>query len=113
LEAKGKTTFEQIRTEYKEEKYRYKLQVVAADITDRKLLILPGDLRNFGYDPDQFSISRAVRMNMSIPVFFEPVKLRDNSGRDHFIVDGGVLSIKLFNLSYQPGRYQPLGLNDL
>lgn len=31
-------------------------------------------------------------MSMSIPVFFEPVKLRDNSGRTHYIVDGGVLS---------------------
>ena len=68
------------------------MQVIAADITDRKLLVLPGDLKDFGYDPDRFSISRAVRMSMSIPVFFEPVKLRDNSGRTHYIVDGGVLS---------------------
>jgi NTE family protein len=74
------------------EKYKYKLQVVAADITDRRLLVLPGDLKSLGYDPDQFSISRAVRMSMSIPLFFEPVKLRDGSGRPHYIVDGGVLS---------------------
>jgi NTE family protein len=31
-------------------------------------------------------------MSMSIPIFFEPVKLRDTSGREHYIVDGGVLS---------------------
>ncbi|MEW6108403.1 MAG: patatin-like phospholipase family protein [Nitrospirota bacterium] len=92
LQAKGKKTFGDIRTGYPEERYRYKLQVIAADITDRKLLVLPGALKDFGYDPDQFSISRAVRMSMSIPVFFEPVKLKDNSGRVHFIVDGGVLS---------------------
>jgi len=92
LQARGKTKFGQIRTSYTEEKYKYKLQVVAADITDRKLLVLPGDLKDFGYDPDDFSISRAVRMSMSIPVFFEPVRLKDNSGRTHFIVDGGVLS---------------------
>jgi NTE family protein len=92
LQAKGKTTFGDIKTDYPEEKYKYKLQVIAADITDRKLLVLPGDLKYFGYDPDQFSISRAVRMSMSIPVFFEPVKLQDASGRTHFIVDGGVLS---------------------
>jgi NTE family protein len=73
-------------------KYKYKLQVVAADITDRRLLVLPGDLKPLGYDPDAFSISRAVRMSMSIPLFFEPVKLRDGSGRPHYIVDGGVLS---------------------
>ena len=94
---KGKTTFGEILTqEYKNgkagEKYKYRLQVIAADITDRRLLVLPGDLKSFGYDPDQFSISRAVRMSMSIPFFFEPVKLRDRNGRDHYIVDGGVLS---------------------
>jgi NTE family protein len=92
LQVKGKTTFGHIKTDYPEEKYKYKLQVIAADITDRKLLLLPRDLKDFGYDPEQFSISRAVRMSMSIPVFFEPVQLRDNSGRTHFIVDGGVLS---------------------
>lgn len=94
---RGKTTFGEILTqEYQNgkagEKYKYRLQVIAADITDRRLLVLPGDLKSFGYDPDQFSISRAVRMSMSIPFFFEPVKLRDTNGRDHYIVDGGVLS---------------------
>ncbi|MGD8371508.1 MAG: patatin-like phospholipase family protein [Syntrophobacterales bacterium] len=92
LVAKGKTTFGDITTDYKEEKYKYKFQAIAADITDRRLLVLPGDLRLFGLEPDEFSISRAVRMSMSIPFFFEPVELRDTSGRKHFIVDGGLLS---------------------
>jgi NTE family protein len=92
LISKEKTTFGEIKTEYPEEKYKYKLQVIVADITDRRLLVLPGDLKDFGYDPDHFSIVRAVRMSMSIPVFFEPVKLQDSSGRDHFLVDGGMLS---------------------
>jgi len=69
---KGSTTFGEIVTdEYKkgkaDEKYKYKLQVIAADITDRRLLVLPGNLKSLGYDPDRFSISRAVRMSMSIP----------------------------------------------
>ena len=92
LVAKGKTIFGDIRTEYEEEKYRYKFQAIAADITDRRLLVLPGDLKLFGINSDEFSISRAVRMSMSIPFFFEPVGLRDTSGRKHFIVDGGLLS---------------------
>jgi NTE family protein len=92
LQAKGKTTFGQIKLENGEDKYKYKFQAIAADLSDRRLLVLPGDLRYFGFDPDQFSISRAVRMSMSIPIFFEPVKLRDTSGREHYIVDGGVLS---------------------
>ena len=89
---KGLTTFGQIKTKYKEDKYKYKFQAIATDISDRRLLVLPGDLKFFGLNPDEFSISRAVRMSMSIPIFFEPVKLRDTSGRVHYIVDGGALS---------------------
>jgi NTE family protein len=92
LAAKGKTTFGDITTDYQEEKYKYKLQAIAADITDRRLLIIPNDMELFGINPDNFSISRAVRMSMSIPFFFEPVELRDTSGRKHFIADGGLLS---------------------
>jgi NTE family protein len=92
LKAKKRTTFGQIKTKYKEEKYKYKFQAIAADITDRRLLVLPGDLKLFGINPNEFSISRAVRMSMGIPFFFEPVELRDTSGRKHFIVDGGLLS---------------------
>ncbi len=92
LRAKGATTFGEIRTSDPDPRYQYKFQAIATDITDRRLLVLPGDLKEFGYDPDRFSISRAVRMTMSIPFFFEPVKLPDASGRVHLIVDGGVLS---------------------
>ena len=92
LMAKGKTTFGDLTTDYEEEKYRYKFQAIAADVTDRRLLIIPNDLKLFGINPDDFSISRGVRMSMSIPFFFEPVELRDTSGRKHFIVDGGLLS---------------------
>ena len=92
LAAKGETTFGQIKTKYKEDKYKYKFQAIAADITDRRLLVLPNDLKLYGIEPDDFSISRAVRMSMSIPFFFEPVELRDTSGRKHLIVDGGLLS---------------------
>jgi len=92
LQNKKKTTFGDILTDSEDERYKYKLQVIAADITDRKLLVLPGDLTHFGFDPDKFSISRAVRMSMSIPIFFEPVQLTDTSGRVHYLVDGGILS---------------------
>lgn len=92
LKKKGITTFGQLITDYPEEKYKYKLQVIATDITNKRALILPHDLKHFGFDPDQFSIARAVRMSMSIPLFFEPVKITDNNGNEQIIVDGGVLS---------------------
>ncbi|CZQ81775.1 acyl transferase/acyl hydrolase/lysophospholipase [Trichococcus palustris] len=92
LKKKGITTFKQIQTDYPEEQYKYKLQIVASDITDKKMLILPHDLKDFVDDIDQFSIAKAVRMSIGIPIFFEPVKLKDKNGRTHIIVDGGILS---------------------
>ncbi len=95
LEAKGKHTFRDlILEEYKDSpQYRYKLQVIAADISRGQLLVLPRDIKDYGLDPDDFEITRAVRMSMSIPYFFEPVTLKhQETGEVSYIVDGGVLS---------------------
>jgi NTE family protein len=91
LQAKGITTFGPLRNAGAE-RCPYRLQVVASDVSAQRLLVLPQDLKSFGYDPNSFSIARAVRMSMSIPVFFEPAKLQDSSGGTHYVVDGGVLS---------------------
>lgn len=95
LAAKGKHTFRDlIIDEYKDSpRYRYKLQVIATDISRGQLLVLPRDIKDYGIDPDDFEIARAVRMSMSIPYFFEPVTLKlHESGEVSYIVDGGVLS---------------------
>jgi NTE family protein len=74
-------------------RYRYKLQVIASDITSGRMLVLPRDIEHFGIKPDDLEVARAVRMSMSLPFFFEPVQLIDqNTGMVHYIVDGGVLS---------------------
>ena len=59
-----------------------RLKVVAVDVTNSQLLVLPDDLPRYrlpgsktAIDPDAFPISSAVRMSMSIPYFFEPVLL--------------------------------------
>jgi NTE family protein len=55
--------------------------------------VLPRDSEQLGLgDPDELEVAEAVRMSMSIPVFFEPVRQRDRQGREHTIVDGGLLS---------------------
>jgi len=93
LKAKGKTTFGDIKfNDPSQEKYTYGFQAIASDMTDKRLLVLPGDLSGFGCDPDLVSIAAAVRMSISIPLFFEPVRLTDSQGKIHYIVDGGVLS---------------------
>lgn len=73
-------------------KYFYKLQVIAADLTRRKQLVLPWDIRDYGRNPEDLDVAWAVRMSMSIPLFFEPVRIQDGQGYTCYIVDGGVLS---------------------
>ncbi|MEG1874934.1 MAG: patatin-like phospholipase family protein [Angelakisella sp.] len=91
LGKKGFTTFGRLRTRPGDPE-RWKLQITASDVTDHRLLILPQDFALFGLDPDQCRIARAVRMSMSIPLFYKPCHLRGADGRDHLIVDGGLLS---------------------
>lgn len=67
------------------------LRVVASDLTNGRLIVLPDDLKLYGIDPNSFSIAKAIRMSCSIPYFFEPVKLYD-SNNQCIVVDGGVLS---------------------
>lgn len=79
-----------------------KLRIIASDISQGKLLVLPDDIAQYGIDPKQFSVAKAVRMSTSIPYFFDPVILRKaaserkkgESFADQFIyiVDGGLLS---------------------
>ena len=75
----------------KDDPSRYKLQVIASDLTDASMLVLPRDAPRLGIDADALLVADAVRMSMSIPIFFEPWVV-DCRGRKHTIVDGGLLS---------------------
>jgi NTE family protein len=73
---------------------RYKLQVIASDVTERRMLVLPRDAQaHLGIAPEQLEVALAVRMSMSIPIFFDPVRQANpQTGHEHLIVDGGLLS---------------------
>ena len=73
---------------------RYKLQVIASDVTERRMLVLPRDAQaHLGIAPEQLEVALAVRMSMSIPIFFDPVRQPNpQTGHEHLIVDGGLLS---------------------
>jgi NTE family protein len=72
---------------------QYRLQVIATDLTEHRLLVLPRDAGRLGIDPDRLEVAEAVRMSMSIPIFFAPWVVRDSAtGSEITIVDGGVLS---------------------
>ena len=95
LEAKGVRTFaDLVHDEFADDpRYRSRLQVIASDVTTRELLVLPRDARKLGIEPDELDVALAVRMSMSIPVFFEPVRIENpETGQTHVIVDGGMLS---------------------
>ena len=92
LKKKDKHVFGDIKTGNPDLRYKYKFQAIASDITDRMLLVLPRDLVKFGIDPDSFSIAKAVRMSMSIPLYYEPYRLKDSHGSEHLIADGAILS---------------------
>jgi NTE family protein len=94
LLAKGIRTFGDLKPN--------QLRIIASDISQRKLLVLPDDIAHYGIDPQLFNISKAVRMSTSIPYFFDPVIIRkaidkrlpEDSFADQFVyvVDGGLLS---------------------
>jgi NTE family protein len=77
-----------------ERKYKYRLRVIASDISNNTMLALPQDIKALGVDPDSLEVALAVRMSVSFPYFFKPVRFGEagDSGRVHWIVDGGMLS---------------------
>ncbi len=94
LAAKGIRTFGDLKPN--------SLRIIASDISQGKLLVLPDDIEQYGINPAKFPVAKAVRMSTSIPYFFDPVVIRKpvtmRSKDDDFfsqfiyIVDGGLLS---------------------
>lgn len=88
------------------------LKLIASDLTNGQIMVLPDDLEKYGISADSFLVARALRMSCGIPFFFEPVKLKIGSG-DTIVVDGGVLSnfpLWLFDDENRGRRYPVLGL---
>jgi NTE family protein len=90
------------------------LKMIASDITRREMLVLPEDLAGYSLtpkgpliDPASFPVARAVRMSMSIPYFFQPVKLYHPTAGACTIVDGGILAnfpVFIFDAETKPKR---------
>ncbi|AND84789.1 patatin-like phospholipase family protein [Clostridium tyrobutyricum] len=98
---KGKSTFKDIEIEGVSP-----LKIIASDVTEKNILILPDDLIKYGINPMDFEISKAIRMSISIPFYFKPVKFYHNGGCS-YVVDGGILSnfpIWIFDTDIKPVR---------
>jgi NTE family protein len=121
---KGEPTFADVRRELppdledaERERAQYTLRVIASDVTEGRMLVLPDDIEDYQDEDgkaltrDGLGIAQAVRMSMSFPYFFEPVTLYRN-GRPHLIVDGGLLSnfpVFLFDGAKPPLRRWTFG----
>lgn len=107
LGARGKVTFGDMLIPGQENNpdpfLRYRLTVIASDITTGKVLRLPQDAHFYGIEPNDFEIARAVRMSASIPIFFVPMLLRHREGYQCRIVDGALLSNLPLFLFERPG----------
>ncbi len=79
------------------------LKVVVSDISRGEMVVLPDDLEKlYGQKPEKMSVAEAVRLSMSIPLFFEPGKLGNST-----IVDGGILSnfpLWIFDVNQDPNQ---------
>ena len=71
---------------------RYRLVVIASDITRGRLRRLPWDYEVYQLEAGKQAVADAVRASMSIPFIFEPVKLTHREGHESVLVDGGMLS---------------------
>jgi NTE family protein len=107
FKAKGKTKFRDIYSGGES-----KLSIIASDITRKEMLILPQDLHKYSINPLDFEIWKAVRMSISIPFYFKPVKI-EYKEKFSYIVDGGILSnfpVWIFDVNGVP-RWPTFGFN--
>jgi len=116
LARKGVYTFKDLRTDSNDPRWKSRLQVIVSDVTTREMLVLPRDAWKLGLDPDTLEVAFAVRMSMSLPLFFEPVVVKHpGTGEDHVLVDGGLLSnfpVWLFDCNPgDPPEYPTFGLH--
>lgn len=69
-----------------------KLKIIASDVTNGRILILPDDLSRYRIRPSELKVSTAVKMSASLPFFFRPVKWKSKDQQKSYILDGGLLS---------------------
>jgi len=91
----------------------YRLVVTASDVSRKRAMFLPWDLRAHGRDPDEYPVARAVRASAAIPFFFEPVRVDSQFGK-LTLVDGSLLRtypIDIFDRKDgKPSRWPTIGV---
>lgn len=113
LAARGVSTFgDLVLPGETDPRFRFKLQVIAADVSRGRMLVLPQDMAAYGVNPEELDVARAVRMSASLPFFYRPVVAQYTAGEGDrergsksYIVDGGLVSnfpVWLFDVAGAP-----------
>jgi NTE family protein len=68
------------------------LKIIASDVSNGQMLILPDDLERYKMTPADLKVSTAVMMSSSIPFFYRPVIWKSKDRNKSYILDGGLLS---------------------
>lgn len=94
-EQKGVSTYQDLK-----EGTSYRLKVIATDITKRKQIVFPDDLKSYNLNPDRFSVATSVVMSATYPLFYKPFKLNNNLVVDGSIANNFPLDVFGFNVDY-------------
>jgi NTE family protein len=92
-------------------------QIVATDLTHRRMLVFPDDLARPPYNlsnPYTFPVAAAVRASTAIPFFFRPYRMELPNGVKAALVDGGLLSnfpVHLFRPVGRPALLPTIGFD--
>jgi len=84
----------------------YKLKVVATDITKRRMIVFPTDLKDYNIDKDSFSVAKSVVMSATYPFFYKPIKLGSS-----LIVDGAISNNFFLNAFNEVENIPKIGFN--
>ncbi|MGY4761615.1 patatin-like phospholipase family protein [Paenibacillus caseinilyticus] len=83
-----------------------KLSIIASNVSNGKMVVLPEDLHLYGLQASSFPIALAVRMSTSLPFFYQPYLWQTPAHpKPHYMLDGGLLSnypIWLFDVEGTP-----------
>ncbi|HSZ72899.1 MAG TPA: patatin-like phospholipase family protein [Cytophagaceae bacterium] len=66
----------------------YNNLVVAYDLVDRKPFVFAGG----HFEASPFRVREALRASTSAPVYFHPANIKDLSGKEYSLIDGGVVA---------------------
>jgi len=67
---------------------QYRLVVTASDVSTATPAFFPWDGLRYGCGPESQPVADAVRMSLSVPYYFTPVRMRDAAGQVRTLVDG-------------------------